>query len=293
MSLRVLIAGCGYLGGALAAQLAGAGDEVVALRRRPAELAPGVRPFPADLGDAAALRALPGPFDAVVYAAAPGGRDETAYRAVYAAGIANLLAAVRCARFLLTSSTSVYAQDTGEWVDEASPAEPRTFPGRSVLAGEALARERHPAACAVRLGGLYGPGRTRLLRAARTGGLAYQAAPPRYTNRIHRDDAAGALAHLLGRPSLEPVYVAVDCEPAAEEPLQRWLAGCVGGAPPRARAGPPGGAGKRCSNRLLLASGYRLRFPTFREGYGALAAADVAAKDFAAKDFAANEEGRA
>jgi len=274
MSLRVLIAGCGYLGSALAARLAGEGHEVVALRRRPAALPPGVRPFAADLGDAASLRGLAGPFAAVVYAAAPGGRVEAAYRAVYETGVANLLAAVRCERFLLASSTSVYAQDAAEWVDERSPAEPRAFTGRTVLAGEALARERHPAACAVRLGGLYGPGRTRLLRAARTGGLAFQAAPPRYTNRIHRDDAAGAIAHLLGRPSLEPVYVGVDCEPAAEEPLQRWLAARVGGAPPRPRAGAPEGAGKRCSNRLLLAAGYRFRFPTFREGYGALAAAE-------------------
>jgi len=274
MSLRVLIAGCGYLGSALAARLAGEGHEVVALRRRPAALPPGVRPFAADLGDAASLRGLAGPFAAVVYAAAPGGRVEAAYRAVYETGVANLLAALRCERFLLASSTSVYAQDAAEWVDERSPTEPRAFTGRTVLAGEALARERHPAACAVRLGGLYGPGRTRLLRAARTGGLAFQAAPPRYTNRIHRDDAAGAIAHLLGRPSLEPVYVGVDCEPAAEEPLQRWLAARVGGAPPRPRAGAPEGAGKRCSNRLLLAAGYRFRFPTFREGYGALAAAE-------------------
>ena len=274
MSLRVLIAGCGYLGSALAARLAGEGHEVVALRRRPVGLPSGVRPFAADLGDPASLRALAGPFAAVVYAAAPAGREEAAYRAVYETGIANLLAALRCERFLLTSSTSVYAEDAGEWVDEGSPAGPSAFTGRAVLAGEALARDRHPAACAVRLGGLYGPGRTRLLRAARTGGLSYQAAPRRYTNRIHRDDAAGALAHLLARPSLEPVYVAVDCEPVAEEPLQRWLAARVGGAPPRARGGPPEGAGKRCSNRLLLASGYRFRFPTFREGYGALAAAE-------------------
>lgn len=277
MSLRVLIAGCGYLGSALAAGLAAAGHEVTALRRRPAGLPPGVRPVAADLGDPASLRALPGPFDAVVYAAAPGGRSEAAYRAVYADGIANLLAAVRCERFLLTSSTSVYGQDAGEWVDEASAAEPRGFTGRAVLAGEVLARARHPAACALRLGGLYGPGRTRLLRAARSGGLAYQAAPPRYTNRIHRDDAAGALAHLLLRPALAPVYLGVDCEPAAEETLQRWLAARVGGAPPRPRGETPEGAGKRCSNRLLLGAGYRFLFPTFREGYGALAAADPVA----------------
>jgi nucleoside-diphosphate-sugar epimerase len=273
--VRVLIAGCGYVGSALAARLAARGHAVLGLRRRPGMLPAGVVPVEADLRDAPALAALHGPFDAVVYAAAPAGRDDAAYRAVYVEGISALLGALRCGRFLLTSSTSVYGQDDGEWVDEASPTQPESFRGRRVLEGEALARSLHPHACALRLGGIYGPGRTRLLAAARSGLLATPAGPPRYTNRIHRDDAAGALAHLLGLPRLAPVYLGVDCEPAAEAELLRWLAERVGAPPPGSAGAPPGeGRGKRCSNRLLLADGYRFRFPTFREGYGALAAGD-------------------
>jgi nucleoside-diphosphate-sugar epimerase len=272
--VRILIAGCGYLGSALATRLVAGGHRVVGVRRSWEAAAPPacIEPVAADLRDAAALRALRGPFDAVVYAAAPAGGDDAAYRAVYRDGVAAVLEALRCARFLLTSSTSVYGQDAGEWVDEASPTEPASFRGRRVLEGEALAHERHPAACALRLGGLYGPGRTRLLAAARAGRLGAGGAA-RYTNRIHRDDAAGALAHLLGRPHAAPVYVGVDCEPAAEGELHRWLAARVGAPPPGTPApGPP--LGKRCSNRLLLATGYRFRFPSFREGYGALAAAE-------------------
>lgn len=277
--MRILIAGCGYVGSALGAQLASEGHHVVGLRRRSGALPAGVLPVTADLRDGAALRALPGPFDAVVYAAAPAGGDDAAYRAVYVEGIAALLGALRCDRFLLTSSTSVYGQDAGEWVDEASPTEPASFRGRRVLEGEALARERHGAASALRLGGIYGPGRTRLLAAARAARLAPPEGPPRYTNRIHRDDAAGALAHLLGLPRLAPVYVGVDCEPAAEGELQRWLAARVGAPVPGvAAAAGAGGQGKRCSNRLLLAAGYRFRFPTFREGYGALAEAEGEAR---------------
>lgn len=268
--MRVLIAGCGYLGTALAERLLLQSHAVVALRRRVEGLPAGVVSVAADLGDRAALRALPGPFDAVVYAAAPDGREPAAYRSVYADGVEAVLASVACARFVLASSTSVYGQDGGEWVDETSRTEPAGFAGRSVLEGEALVRARHASGCAVRFGGLYGPGRTRLLDAARAGRLAYAASPRHYTNRIHRDDAAGALAHLLARPRVERVYVGVDSEPADEETLYRWLAARVGGPQPRAREAPQG-AGKRCSNRLLLASGYRLLFPTFREGYGALA----------------------
>jgi nucleoside-diphosphate-sugar epimerase len=269
--VRVLIAGAGYVGSALAAQLAAAGHAAVALRRTAGAAPPGVTAIAADLADPASLRALPGPFDAIVYAAAPDARSEAAYRAVYVDGVAAILAAVPCERFLLTSSTSVYGQDAGEWVDEASATEPGHFTGRIVLEGEATARARHPIACSVRFGGLYGPGRSRLVAAAREGRLAYAVDPPRFTNRIHRDDAAGLLAHLLLANDLAPAYVGVDCDPAGEETFYRWLAERVGGPKPAASSEAGGGAGKRASNRLALASGYRFRFPSFREGYGALA----------------------
>ncbi|HEX2486050.1 MAG TPA: NAD-dependent epimerase/dehydratase family protein [Myxococcota bacterium] len=270
--MRVLIAGCGYVGSVLAARLAAAGHEVTGLRRRPDGLPAGVVPFAADLADPRSLRALSGPFDAVVYAAAPDRRDEAAYRAVYVDGVAHVAAAAAGARFVLVSSTSVYGQDDGSEVDERSPTEPRELSGRLVLEGERRAREGAAGAVALRCGGIYGPGRTRLLDAARAGRLAASSTSVRWTNRIHRDDAAGALAHLLALPAPEPVYVGVDAEPAREDEVYRWLAARVGRPLPDARRadGERPVRGKRCSSRRLLASGYRLSFPTFREGYGAL-----------------------
>jgi nucleoside-diphosphate-sugar epimerase len=268
--VRVLIAGAGFVGRALADQLAAAGHEAVALRRTAGAAPRGATAVVADVTDPKSLRAL-GAFDAIVYAAAPDARSEAAYHACYITGVAAVLDAVPCDRFLLTSSTSVYAQDAGEWVDETSPTEPVHFTGRTVLAGEAAARGLHPHACSVRFGGLYGPGRSRLLAAASEGRLAYAVDPPRYTNRIHRDDAAGLLAHLLAAKDLADAYVGVDCDPCSEETFHRWLADRVGGPKPSVSSEAGGGAGKRASNRLALASGYRFRFPTFREGYGALA----------------------
>jgi nucleoside-diphosphate-sugar epimerase len=97
---------------------------------------------------------------------------------------------------------------------------------------------------------------------------------PGYTNRIHRDDAAGALAHLAARPDAAPCYVGVDCEPATEADVLAWLAARLrvapsDAAPPPARARRARGS-KRCRNALLLAAGYRFRYPTYREGYAAL-----------------------
>ena len=272
--MRVLIAGCGYVGSALAARLASAGDLVFGLRRRPAALPPGVVPIAADLADASALRTLPGPFDAVVYAAAPDRREEAAYRAVYQDGVARLVDATAGARFVLVSSTSVYGQDDGSEVDEKSPTEPASFNGRSVLAGEAHVLAGGVRPVVLRCAGIYGPGRTRLLDAARAGRLAVAPGTTRYTNRIHRDDVAGALEHLLRLGAPERVYVGADAEPATEEAVYRWLAARVGRPLPEpgdAAVSSAPASGKRCSSRRLLVSGYRLRFPSFREGYGALA----------------------
>ena len=150
----------------------------------------------------------------------------------------------RCAatRFLLTSSTSVYGQDAGEWVDEASPTEPASVPGPPRARGRG-ARARAPPGGRALCASAASTGRAARGSSPRRAprGLAPPDGPPRYTNRIHRDDAAGALAHLLGRPRLAPVYVGVDCEPAAEGELQRWLAARVG-APV---AGRRGGRGRR------------------------------------------------
>lgn len=284
--MRCLIAGCGYVGTALGLALVAEGHTVYALRRRPEGLPAALHPVAADLTRPRSLGALPGSLDAVVYAVAAAGRDEAAYRAAYVDGLANLLGALDVLespprRFLYASSTSVYAQDDGEWVDEESRTEPRRFTGKLVLEGEGLLADRGTLGGAplerssVRFGGIYGPGRTRLLESVRRGEARVAPGPPQWTNRVHRDDAAGSLAHLLVQPEPAPVYVGVDCEPAARRAVLDWLAARLGvpGPPEGGEAEPGprrGGGNKRCRNARLVASGYTFRYPTFREGYGAL-----------------------
>jgi len=280
--LRVLVAGCGYVGSALAADLAGDGHAVFGLRRRPVGLPPGVAPIAADLSDAATLGALPRGLDAVVYAAAADGFSDDAYRAAYLDGPCRLLDALVAAgerprRILFTSSTAVYGQSNGEWVDETSETRPAGFSGARLLEGESALLGGPFPATVVRLGGIYGPGRMRLVESVRRGEARLRPGPPLYTNRIHRDDCAGVLRHLLLAAEAAPVLIGVDCEPAAEAGVLRWIAHELGLPEPPvadaaadgsdARARPRGS--KRCSNRRLLATGYRFRFPTYREGYAA------------------------
>ncbi|HVR29161.1 MAG TPA: NAD-dependent epimerase/dehydratase family protein [Thermoanaerobaculia bacterium] len=301
---RVLIAGCGYVGVALGELLARRGDTVLALRRRVALLPADLTPIAADLGDPRSLGALPSSLDAVVYAAAPASGDEAAYEAVYQRGLANLLDAVERRhareappRLVLLSSTSVYGQTRGEWVDETSPTVPLDFRGRLVLRGEEIIRASGMPAVALRLGGIYGPGRTSLVDSVRAGRAPRsRSAAPRFTNRIHRDDAAGAILHLLDMvdpwrvPEAAPAapggastgssasaataaatYIGVDEEPAERDEVLLWLARRLGAPSPSAaparRETTRVETNKRCSSAKLRAAGYRFRFPTFREGY--------------------------
>jgi len=277
---RVLIAGCGYVGRTLAAELAGDGHSVWGLSRSPDALPRDVTPLAADLCAPESLAGLPPSLDAVAYLAAPSGSDDDRYRRTYVEGLSNLLRALDQqgqvpARAIFVSSTAVYAQADGEWVDEDSPTEPAHFSGRRLLEAEAVLHCAPSATTVVRFGGIYGPGRTRLIESVRSGRAVYRDAPPQFTNRIHRDDCAGVLRHLLFAADVAEVYVGVDCDPARDADVQRFLAAELDASPPRAvSADDPAlrsaRGNKRCRNDRLVASGYTFRYPTYREGYRAV-----------------------
>lgn len=261
---RVLIVGCGDLGSRLGLRLGASGAEVWGLRRNAAALPAGIRAFAADLQDAASLAGLPRQWDATVFCATPAARSPEGYRATFIDSTRRVLDRLDDpGRVLFVSSTAVYGQDAGEWVDEDSPTAPVAFNGRCLLEAEQALRERAPEAVVARPSGLYGPGRTRMLRLARE---AVTLPPPRWTNRIHIDDAAAALAHLLALQRPQPVYLLNDDEPALEHEVIAWLRN-VQGLPPLA-PGPAGAvAGKRVGNARLRASGFLPAHPDFRSGY--------------------------
>lgn len=278
---RVLLVGCGDLGSALAARLVAAGHKVTALKRSPpAHPVAGVDYQRADL--TRDFPDLPGmSFDQAFVILAPGARDAAAYRALYVDGVERLTQtfAGRVAHWVFVSSTSVYGQRNGEWVDEDSITEPAAATARCLLAAERRLADGAAPATAIRFSGIYGPGRERLLRQI-AAGEPVQYDPPVYTNRIHRDDCVGVL-ELLHRRALEgrplaPVYLASDDCPAPLGTVARGLAHALGVPPP-----PPGTENgeqnKRCRNERIRALGYRFRFPDWRAGYLPLIAARRAA----------------
>ena len=272
---RIAIAGCGDVGVALGLELTATGHRVWGLKRHPETLPPSIQPLAADLIDPESLSVLPPELDSVVYAAAAGRYTPDRYRAIYVAGVANILQALQkqgqtLRRLIFVSSTSVYGQCSGEWVDENSPAVAEGFAADSLRAGEQLAWTSPYPATVIRFGGIYGPGRTRLLDSVRQGTV--KCTPGVYTNRIHRDDCAGALAHVLMLDEAAPLYLGVDDDPAEQCKVMQWLAQQLGVVAPQPSAAVDSPeqrmrGNKRCRNTRLRATGYCLRYSSYREGY--------------------------
>jgi len=267
--MRVLIAGCGFVGVILARQLLHLGHHVYALKRDISTLPTGVQAVQADLTNVATLRNMPDDIDCLVYMPTPANRSRAAYEAVFIDGWKNLWGALTPPprRSLLVSSTAVFGQSDGSLVNEETPALPTAFNGAVLLEMEQLAAGCADQCVIVRCSGIYGPGRDRLIMQAATADLEVQQSPPCFTNRIHRDDVAGILLHLLLMDEPEALYLASDSLPAPRYEVLAWLAQQQGCAAPKGVVIDNASCGKRVDNQKLRNSGYRMQYPDYRAGY--------------------------
>lgn len=273
---RIVIVGCGDVGCALGLQLLAYGHQVWGLRRQPQALPSNLNPLAADLNNIESLHILPPDLDAVIYTAAAGGYTPERYQAIYVDGLNNVIQTLRgqrqsLQRLIFVSSTSVYGQQNGEWVNEDSAANAQGFAAERLRTGEQLALNSPWPATIIRFGGIYGPGRTRLLDSIRTG--TAQCKSGLYTNRIHRDDCAAAIAHVLHLEQSASLYLGVDDAPAEQCEVMSWLAQRLGVNPPGQKMteiSQRPRSNKRCCNARLRDTGFVLRYPSFREGYQGL-----------------------
>jgi len=270
---RVLIAGCGYLGQAVADLFVADAWEVEGWTMS-AESAQKLsdKTYPVrsiNISDADQVGAAKGNFDVVLDSASTRGGDVDLYRRIYLDGARNLLRRFNDARILFVSSTSVYAQRNGEEVSEKSSAEPAHESGEVLRKAEDLVLSNR--GIVVRLGGIYGPGRSALLTKFLNGEAILDPEHDRFVNAIHRDDAASALEFLTARnESAGQIYNVVDNEPILQSECYRWLATKLNRPPPPVGRSTSkrkrGESNKRVSNGKLRALGWTPRYPNFAAG---------------------------
>ena len=282
--MHTVVLGCGYVGLELGRQLRGRGHDVVGVRRSDSGLAAvadaGLDPVRADVTDPDSLSTVPDA-DWLVFAASSGGRGADTARRVFVEGLENAVDEFSSResppkRLVYTSSTGVYGDHDGDWVDEDTQLEPTTEKTRVLAEAEEVALSAPIPSTVARFAGLYGPDRYRLDR--------YLEGPVTegYLNMVHRDDAAGAVGFVLEH-DVDGVLLVVDDEPVSKWEFADWLADACGvDRPPKRTKAERLAAGelseaarrrirtsKRCSNRRLRALGYEFKYPTFREGYQA------------------------
>jgi nucleoside-diphosphate-sugar epimerase len=270
---RVLIAGCGYLGQAVAELFLGHGWEVEGWTKSADSAQPlSTKAYPVravDISEEDHVGIQAGNFNAVIHCASTRGGDVDSYRRVYRNGVRNLLKRFGSSQVLFTSSTSVYAQNTGDLVTEESPAEPKHKTGKILREAEDLVVANH--GIVIRLGGIYGPGRSALLKKFLSGNAILDPESDRFVNQIHRDDAAEAIQLLVNRQeSVSQIYNVVDDHPMLLSECYRWLAAELKRPLPPTGVSPTkrkrGGSNKRVSNAKLRASGWIPRYPDFARG---------------------------
>lgn len=283
MSNSLLIVGCGYLGLRAGRLAQHAGWQVQATTRSRFETlaAEGFQPIEFDWNDSRTLDRLPATTH-VLIAVAYDRHSRVDRFASQVDGLARLIRhldkdrpADRSADVCYISTTGVYHQTGGMWVDETSPTRPSREGGKAHLAAEAKLRSMRSdrPTTTLRLAGIYGP--ERVPRAADViAGEPIASPPSGFLNLIHVDDAATAVMNCFGCPMRQPLYVVADDQPVVRREFYRQIARETG-SPEPTFVDPEADSGvrfrsetdKRVWNRRVRRDLLPvMKYPTYREG---------------------------
>ena len=265
---RVLIAGCGYIGSAAARLFSEEGWEVIGWTRseQSAERAgeSAISLCALDITDLETVRRNRFAADVVVHCASSG---SDSYLHVYRDGATNLATCFPNARIIFTSSTSVYPQRDGRFVTEENAAESDSENSRILRQAEKIVLAND--GIVLRVAGIYGPGRSFLLRSVMKGTAVIS---DRFVNQVHRDDVASAIFFLARCRALDPprLFNVVDDTPAPQAEIMDWLSARLGLPLSNSSPSPEskrGRSNKRVSNAKLRALGWAPAYPSYREGF--------------------------
>ena len=274
MNTEVLIIGCGFLGETAAELFSARGKRVLGLVRSEASRSDlAGRTFDVatcDVSNSASVARLNPRLQGVplaIYAVSAGRGGAETYAEVYREGLRRVMEHWSPGRMIFVSSTSVYGQDDGSWVTEESPTLPDRETGRILLQAEELALAA--GGSVARLSGIYGPGRSMLLKKFLAGEAILEAGGQRWMNQIHREDGASALLAIGDPATPSGIFNVTDDTPVTQRELYGWMADFLN------RPLPPEGplelnrkrgvTSKRVSNRKLHSIGWVPRYPSYRD----------------------------
>ena len=276
---KFLIVGCGDIGTRVGRSLVEKGHQVWGLKRNP-PVNEHIQYIQADITSAEDIQSLPTHFDQIIYIVTPNGRDESAYNAIFKIGVENILSHFSKhspkTTSIFVSSTRVYGQQTGEWVDEDSETIPLSIQGKILLAAEKEFLKQHSNNTVVRFSGIYGRSTgSFFMRPDENGAVQFQ--PPYYTNRIHYTDCVAFLVYLAqlkcnddsnaGKPKLDNCYLVSDDHPCTKWEVVNALRPISNNHPIKKKNDPNALQNKRCSNNRIKSLGYQLLVKNYREGY--------------------------
>lgn len=283
--MKRMIVGCGFLGMRVAQRWIAARDEVHVLTRshlRAERLAArGLLPIVGDVSQRASLPRFP-QVDTLFWAVGHDRESGRPIEAIYVDGLQNVLTQLdaNTGRIIYTSSTGVYGQRDGSWVDESSPCHPQRAGGKACLAAEQLllgsAWSDRTAIC--RLAGIYGPGRLPRLGQLQAG-QPLGTDPEAVINLIHVEDAAAAIVRVAHLPLRLPrTYLIADGHPVTRRSFYSEMARLMNAPPPVFEPGMENRERRRAAGhkqvanqRMLEELGVTPDYPSYREGLIAIA----------------------
>lgn len=271
---KVLMVGCGDLGWEIAQMLVASGHELLGVRASNKPLPNKEVPcIQADVTRPLSLKPLETyRANIIIYCIAANAQSEESYRACYVNGLCNVLSTQesndQLQHVFFVSSTRVYGQASNAMLNENNTPVPNDFGGKLLLEAESLLKKRSYGATSIRLAGIYGPGRLRMVEMAKHPSRWPQV--NKWTNRIHRDDAARFIAFLceevIAGKTVYDCYIGTDDMPVQQVDVLSWLASKLGVERPLTSGALQMG-GKRLSNQRMHDAGFQLTYANYQLGY--------------------------
>ena len=275
--LKILIVGCGQLGFSIVKNADPDIFKLYGFSRSLKKSPPSIEMHQVDILKNEAIDVIKSVNpEIIIYAVSADTQSVESYQDHYVAGLKKTYEAIleldHFKHLFFVSSTRVYGQKTTKILSELDIAEPSDYGGEALIEAEAVARQLKDRATILRLSGIYGPNRTRMIQLAQSNPGNWPATN-NWSNRIHEEDAARFIVFLIKRIMLkepiEPLYLVTDGIPTKQYDVLTWIRKRLQLTTDTIEI-PILESGKQLQSVLLNQNGFILKYPDFTYGYEAI-----------------------